>query len=196
MPQPHKKHRSETFRLKGWDYRNIGAYFITICTKNKEHFFGECANSKMKLSTMGIIAQGCWYQIPRLNTHIELGQFVVMPNHIHGILVISTDVNIATQEGYIAKNNEQGNSKDEKHPYYQKISPKSNSISRVIQQYKRAVTYHINKAFSDNNFAWQSLFHDHIIRNHESFINISNYIINNPNVWEDDTFNDSKVNQQ
>ncbi len=206
MSQHHKKYRSESFRLYNWDYRSEGAYFITICTKNRKHFFGECIEGKMKLSTMGIIAQGCWFQIPRYNHNITLGEFIVMPNHIHDILIIvpttSNDViyNIATKEKNISTTEdkiatkEKNISTEEKHPYFQKISPKSGSISRIIQQYKRSVTYHVRQAFPKTQFGWQSLFHDHIIRNNKAFQNISNYIANNPLAWKEDTF--SKQNKK
>lgn len=81
-------YRIPSARLPGWDYRHAGGYFITICTQNRTHFFGECQQGKMKLTTAGMIAQGCWYQIPYLNPHVHLGAFVVMPNHVHGILIL------------------------------------------------------------------------------------------------------------
>jgi hypothetical protein len=72
-----------------WDYGTNGAYFITICTKNRQYFFGECEKGKMKLSTLGAIAQGFWYEIPKHFPFVELGEFVVMPNHIHGVLILN-----------------------------------------------------------------------------------------------------------
>ena len=89
MAKYKNKYRIESTRLKGWDYRNPGEYFITICTQNRQHFFGECKNGKMKLSTAGAIAQGFWFEIPKHYDHVQLGEFVVMPNHVHGILILS-----------------------------------------------------------------------------------------------------------
>jgi hypothetical protein len=83
------KYRIPSARLQNWDYRWAGAYFITICTYNRVHYFGEIANQQMQLSRIGVIADILWYQIPRHTQNIELGSFVVMPNHIHGILILT-----------------------------------------------------------------------------------------------------------
>jgi putative transposase len=90
------KYRIPSARFPNWDYRKAGAYFITICTQNREYFFGEIIQNKMKMTTAGIIVKGCWYEIERLYPSVELGAFVVMPNHIHGILIIH-DISNATQ---------------------------------------------------------------------------------------------------
>ena len=83
------KYRIPSARHPNWDYGTNGAYFITICTKDRQYFFGESENGKMKLSTVGAIAQGFWYEIPKHFPFIELGEFVVMPNHIHGVLILN-----------------------------------------------------------------------------------------------------------
>ena len=79
MPKYRDKYRIESARRPGWDYRTPAAYFITICTKNRQHFFGECENGKMRLSPSGAIVQGVWYDIPNHFAHVQLGAFVVMP---------------------------------------------------------------------------------------------------------------------
>jgi len=87
------KYRIASIRLKNWDYRTNGAYFITICTGNRKHFFGEIVkidNKKtMVLNEIGAIAENFWIEIPKHFPFVELGNFVVMPNHIHGILIIN-----------------------------------------------------------------------------------------------------------
>lgn len=83
------KYRSDTSRLKNWDYTWDAAYFITICTKNREHYFGEIENGKMKLSKIGVLADVFWYEIKNHTKNVELDAFVVMPNHVHGILIIN-----------------------------------------------------------------------------------------------------------
>ena len=181
MAKFQNKYRIESIRLKGWDYRHTGAYFITICTHNRVHHFGECRDGKMKLSTMGLIVQGCWYEIPRLNDQVRLGEFVVMPNHVHGILML-VDGNEIGNGNEIAMDDNNNNE------YFKNITPKPGSVSRIIQQFKRAATYHLKCTFPDAEFAWQERFHDHIIRSEESFVRISNYIINNPLNWDEDMF--------
>jgi hypothetical protein len=76
------KYRIDSTRLTSWNYNGEGMYFVTICTKNREHFFGECKDKKMKLSSIGALIQGFWYQIPKHFPHVTLGEFIVMPNHI------------------------------------------------------------------------------------------------------------------
>jgi len=82
------KYRIESIRAQWWDYGWNGAYFITICCKNRKHYFGEIVNNKMVLSPLGIIADIFWHEITNHSKHVSLGEFVVMPNHIHGILLI------------------------------------------------------------------------------------------------------------
>jgi REP element-mobilizing transposase RayT len=79
----------KTPRLQTWDYRWAASYFITICTKNRLHYFGKIENAEMKLSNIGVIADILWYEIKNHAKNIELGEFAVMPNHIHGIIVIT-----------------------------------------------------------------------------------------------------------
>lgn len=81
-----KQYRIESSRASWWNYADGGTYFITICTKNKEHFFGEIKNNKMELSHYGVLANVFWHEIKNHTKNVELGAFVVMPNHIHGIL--------------------------------------------------------------------------------------------------------------
>ena len=83
------KFRNESTRLQNWDYRWDGSYFITICTKNREHFFGEISNGKMNLSNIGVLADIFWYEIKNHAKNIKLDAFVVMPNHIHAILILN-----------------------------------------------------------------------------------------------------------
>lgn len=86
------KYRIPSARLQTWDYANNGAYFITICTQNRHHFFGTIQNQEMKLSEIGKLAAQFWMEIPNHFPFIELGNFVVMPNHVHGILIINHSV--------------------------------------------------------------------------------------------------------
>lgn len=85
------KYRVESTRLKDWDYSSTGCYFITICTKNQECFFGDIVNGKIRLSKIGEIISHVWMEIPQHFHNIELDEFVIMPNHIHGIVIIHND---------------------------------------------------------------------------------------------------------
>ena len=125
----------------------------------------------MILSNVGVLADVFWHEIKNHAKHITLDAFVVMPNHIHGILILEGN----ETEDIITSENR-----------FQNIG--KNSISSIIGSYKSAVTKHANRLSFE--FGWQSRFHDHVIRNEESFKRIQNYIINNPKNWKDDRFFD------
>ena len=189
MPDKFKnKYRNGTFRLQSWDYNSKGFYFITICTQNREHYFGEIQNGKMILSEIGKFAEKYWLEIPNQFSFIRLHEFVVMPNHVHGILEIKNDNNIGLIGCWDAINRVPTTNHTEinggfagiKNPMFH------DNISRVIRWYKGRCSFEMRKIHAD--FQWQKLFHDHIIRNQQSFENISRYIINNPKNWKGDMF--------
>jgi len=199
MEKYQNKYRVESARLKGYDYGNTGLYFITICTANREYDFGEIINGKMQLSNLGVLADVFWHEIKNHSKNIELHQFVVMPNHIHGILEIvdNIDGNDVCDVGRdvgrdVACNVSTGIVNTTQKPINKqmsKISPKSGTVGRIIGSYKGAVSKHANRL--GLQFNWQSRFHDHIIRNEKSLEQIQSYIINNPQSWENDKFNQS-----
>ncbi|WET00629.1 transposase [Flavobacterium sp. YJ01] len=183
------KYRISSIRSQWWDYGWNGAYFITICTQNREHYFGEIQNSKMILSHVGIIADLLWHQIPTHHKNVELGDFVVMPNHIHGILIINKPLdNVDTDTGRV----------DTGHALYLPSSSSSspgsqrfqnigkNTISSIVGSYKSAVTKHANRLGYPHQ--WQKLFYDNIIRSNNDYQRISDYIVSNPENWAKDKF--------
>ncbi|MFT6962538.1 MAG: REP element-mobilizing transposase RayT [Flammeovirgaceae bacterium] len=178
----------KSYRLQGWDYRNGGLYFITILTKNRAHYFGEIENEKLIYSACGAIANVLWAELAHRHKHISLGEFVVMPNHIHGIIQIDdVDGNVPTKDNaniILTTNADVENLF--KNQQMSAISPKSGSISTIIRSYKSAVTKHCNRLDLDSG--WHVRFHDHIIRNEKAFNIISEYIINNPKNWKEDRF--------
>jgi len=172
------KYRISSNRLKNWDYGKNGAYFITICTRNREHFFGEivCVDGKneMHFNEIGVLANGFWSAIPNHFPFVALGNFQVMPNHVHGILIIDKknviddviDVVVETLQCNLSTENKIKNEQ------MAKISPKSGTISTIIRSYKSVVTKNAHYIHAD--FFWQERFHDHIIRDSESFERIQN----------------------
>ena len=191
------KYRIPSSRLQTWDYGTNGAYFITICTQNREHFFGVVQNGTVQLSEIGKIAEQLWLEIPNQFPFIELGNFVVMPNHVHGILIINKIVLQSVETRLIASNNieptdnketrliaslpnKNGGFSGDKNPML------NDNISKIIRWYKGRCSFECRKINSD--FGWQSRFHDHIIRNSKSFDIIQNYIFENPMNWEKDKF--------
>jgi REP element-mobilizing transposase RayT len=160
------------------------------------HYFGAIENGQMQLSEIGVIADVLWHEIPHHSPLVKLGEFVVMPNHIHGILILTEPApvvdggvdrrDVACNVSTTTTTTTKTPPMTEKNEFMSNISPKSNSISTIVRSYKSAVTKHAHRLGFD--FAWQTRFHDHIIRNGESFEKISNYIINNPVNWQEDKF--------
>ncbi|ADB40499.1 transposase [Spirosoma linguale] len=101
MDRFQNKFRTQSTRADWWDYGWAGAYFITICTAERQHFFGEIHEGKLQLSNIGILADVFWHEIRRHAQQVELGTFVVMPNHVHGILILNEPGNIANDTGNV-----------------------------------------------------------------------------------------------
>jgi REP element-mobilizing transposase RayT len=190
------KYRIESVRAAWWDYGWSGAYFITICTANRTPFFGEIKDNKMQLSPMGLLADVFWHEIKNHAENVELGAFVVMPNHVHGILILdkpeivsstesTTPVNVETRHALSLHHHQQS-------PAQQRFQNQGkNTVSSIIGSYKSAVTKHANRMglkHEEESFGWQSRFHDHIIRNDNEYQRINDYIENNPANWNNDTF--------
>ncbi|MBU3659553.1 MAG: transposase [Flavobacteriales bacterium] len=209
------KYRNGTFRAQWWNYGWNGAYFVTICTQDRECYFGEIKNGKMILSHVGVIAHLLWHEIPKHHQHIELGDFVVMPNHIHGIIIIDKPndreinngqtvgdqmVNGETVDGQMVDGETVGGQIivgaghalhlqlfDPTTPGSQRFQNiGKNTLSAVVGSYKSAVTKYANRLGYPNG--WQRLFHEHIIRNDAEYQRISDYIVANPENWEKDKF--------
>jgi len=171
------KYRSDTARALWWDYGKNGAYFITICTKGRKHFFGKIDSEKMELSATGEIAEKMWFEIPNHHEYVELGEFVVMPNHVHGIILLNKPVDVVGTGNALSLQDVGKNR-------FQHIG--KNTISSIVGSYKSAVTKHANRLGLPNG--WQSRFHDRIIRDADEYDRIAEYIIKNPEKWFLDTF--------
>lgn len=205
------KYRISSARAPFWDYGCTAAYFVTICTQDRKCYFGDVVDGKMNLSGIGIIADVLWHEIKNHTQNVELGQFVVMPNHIHGILIINNDNDdrathddgithsvVETTHALSLPHTLSLPPPQQQSPPQQTIGQKrfqhqgKNTLSSIIGSYKSAVTKHAHRLGFD--FAWQSRFHDHIIRDEQSFQTIANYIANNPLKWGNDKFNKMNKN--
>ena len=190
-----KIHHRHSIRLKGYDYSQAGLYFITICVQDRKCRFGKIENDEMIWNSLGEHANKCWLEIPEHFPNVVLHEHIVMPNHVHGIIQLTGDAVVrsrhvvtvqpdATTEGTSHVMSQQPPTL----PFQNKFSqPIPGSISVIIQQFKSSVKRWCNQNGYDH-FTWHSRFHDHIIRNEQSYQTISNYIINNPAKWQDDKF--------
>ncbi len=196
-------HKRRSIRLKNFDYSREGLYFITICCKNREHLFGEIVDGKMILNDIGEMAQICWNAIPEHFENVSLHSFVIMPNHVHGIIEIVTNVGA---KYFSPENNEHCtkhfspehdehwakhfSSENDEH-WAKDISPQpkgtSKTVGSIVRGFKIGVTKWVRQN-TDIYQVWQRNYHEHIIRNENAYIKISEYIRNNPQKWDEDCF--------
>ena len=195
------KYRIPSTRLQNWDYGWNAIYFVTICTKDRNHYFGEITDGEMQLSPVGAIADVLWYELENHFDNIKLDAFVVMPNHIHGIISINNhgenlDDRVNVYNGGNGRDNACVVSTLRDVPPLRDATKTigqqrfqhqgSKTLSSIVGSYKSAVSRYAH--MSGYDFAWQSRFYDNIIRNNDVLIKIQSYIIDNPIKWNDDKF--------
>ena len=174
-----EKHHRRSIRLKKYDYTQPGAYFVTIVAYQRVCLFGELVNEEIQLNESGRILEGCWCAIPDHFTNVELGAYVVMPNHIHGIIVINdrADAAASARRGTIYRA-----------PTEQFGKPVNGSIPTIIRTFKSAVTRRIGRELNATGI-WQRNYYEHVIRYHEDWDRIHRYIESNPPMWAEDNEN-------
>ena len=186
---PNKHHR-KSIRLDGYDYSQAGAYFVTIVTYQRDCLFGKIENEEMLLNDFGKIADECWLAIPEHFPNVELGAHVIMPNHVHGVVVICDDESAShlgtTDDGRRGAALLRPYDDDNTH----KINVKPGSLGAIVRSYKSAVSYRINKEHNATGI-WQRNYYEHIIRNADEANRIHLYIEANPAQWDDDDENPS-----
>lgn len=201
------KYRIESARYQNWDYTSNGYYFVTICTHNREYFFGDVVADKMQLSPVGKIVAEEWHKTAQIRSYIELDEWVIMPNHLHGIIIIKNQPPpplVETPHRGVSQQakfhpQETFHPEAKFHPqetFHRNVSTKSRlkpkSLGSILGQIKTACTKRIWEAGFDD-FEWQNRFYDHIIRDDQSLHNIQEYIINNPLKWELDKNNPANL---
>jgi REP element-mobilizing transposase RayT len=151
-----------SIRLKGYDYTQEGLYFVTICVQNRERIFGKIAEGKMILNDAGKIVEMVWNELPQHYSNIQLDAFVVMPDHIHGIIIITE---------YKSTH----------------IESRRHGLSEIVRGLKTFSARKINELHNTiGKKLWQRNYYEHIIRTETECLNIANYIKNNPQKWEKD----------
>ena len=176
-----QKHHRRSIRLKQYDYTQPGGYFVTIVTYQRDLLFGEITNEEMQLNEFGCIADECWRAIPDHFTNVELGACVIMPNHVHGIIVINDGMATNSSPFVGAR-------------HASPLPPcgvKPNSIGAIVGSFKSAVTKRIGRELNATGI-WQRNYYEHIIRNHEDWDRIHRYIESNPSMWAEDQENSMK----
>jgi REP element-mobilizing transposase RayT len=185
-------HHRQSMRLKGFDYASPGYYFITICAQNRECFFGNISQGILELNDAGEMIKDGWKNLTQRFNHILLENYVIMPNHLHGIIHIKGSQPFQTINDYFKDREKIINNTE-------LINPPSgtlkNSISRIIQAFKSISTNRYIESVRIHNWPpfekhlWQNNFYDYIIRNMKELCEIRRYIKNNPINWESDEYN-------
>jgi len=190
------RYRIESMRLRNYDYSQPGAYFITICTNNRECLFGNVEKGKMILNDAGNFAGQCWLEIPMHYPNVTLDAFVIMPNHIHGIIVINKEID----SGIVETNNhsslrlprQTGEPHQTGEPQTFSVNCNFRSPSKTIGSIVRGFKIGVTKWFRRNTCVydvWQPNYYEHIIRNKTELYRIRKYIIDNPANWQNDNQN-------
>ena len=172
-------HHRRSIRLQDYDYSQEGYYFVTRCTKDRIEYFGEIKNGEMELSKIEEIVQKCWYEIPEHFNNVTLDEFIIMSNHVHGIIVIENDC------GYVGAYRRHAPTTTNKYL-------KPNSLGSIIIQFKSIATKRI-WLIGYCDFAWQRNYYEHIIRNEKELNQKRRYIIDNPLQWELDRNNPENI---
>ncbi len=163
-----KPERKTSPRLKDFDYSQAGAYFVTICTFKKACLLGEIANGMMLLNPSGEIAFSTWEDMPNHYPHVQLDQFIIMPNHVHGIIFLT----------------------DLRRDRFLNLSLQRHSLSEIIRGFKTWSAKWVNEDLGKTGTPiWQRSFYDRIIRDQEELLRIQEYTLNNPIKWEEDEEN-------
>jgi len=199
-------HHRKSIRLKGYDYSQAGAYFITICIQDRKCLFGNIGKDEMVLNENGMIAYNEWEKLPERFVNMELDVFQIMPNHMHGIIVLNgVGATLA-----VAQNNNDAvvpvdktiiTTNDDIDGDWAGASPaptEPTTIGDIVGAYKSLVANECLKIFKQKwaevnpaptmGKLWQRNYYEHIIRDEQSYHRISEYIINNPANWKDDKF--------
>ncbi len=173
--------RRRSIRLKHYDYSQAGGYFVTVCTRNRECLFGEVADGTMRLNDCGRVVQHAWDELPARFPSVQTDAFIVMPNHIHGIIVVIVGAQfIAPDQPGVTKPPTPGN------VGARFIAP-APALGKIIRTFK-AVTTRRLRAAGLAMFAWQRNYYEHIVRNEKDLEKIREYVVNNALRWVEDEY--------
>jgi REP element-mobilizing transposase RayT len=170
---PPSKQIRKKLRLENYDYRSPGAYFVTICTQGHQPILGKIFNQNVELTWKGKIVHDLWEEIPQHFSIVKLDEFVVMPNHVHGIIWIV----------------EQNTSMPHPQEKFSSLNPQIGSLGVIVRSFKSAVTRKVNQnSHTPGVRFWQRSFHDHILRNDNDLDHHRKYILENPIRWKLDEY--------
>ena len=182
----HSDHHRRSIRLSGYDYKEAGAYFITVCTHRRRCLFGDVIDGEMRLNDAGHVVYDVWDELPTHYPNVELDAFVVMPNHAHGIVILASPADLSDRT-----------SPRIPHSVGAGFKPalRSHGLPEIVRGFKTFTARQINDICVTSGMpVWQRNYYEHIIRNEESLAGIRQYITDNPARWADDPENPKTSN--
>lgn len=181
-------HRNGTIRLSGYDYSRAGAYFVTTCTYGRANLFGKIVKNEMRLNVYGRMVQEVWNGLPGHYPHVALDAFVIMPNHIHGIVVLTTPVGAGLKPAPTPKS--APTPKPASITNDCKTAPTRHGLPEIVRAFKTFSARQINELrHTPGTPVWQRNYYEHIIRNNAALNRIRQYVKTNPDHWKRDREN-------
>lgn len=189
MAEP-TKHRCRSIRLKDFDYARAGACFVTVCVRNKECLLGEIIHGELAMTTLGTVVQSIWDDLPHYYLNIDVDAFTIMPNHVHGIIILGEDITRSAGAGPRAcpsEHRQKGQPRG--------AAPTKMSLPDVVHRFKSLTTTRYRQAVAEHisrpspGRLWQRNYYEHVIRNENKLNRIRQYVVDNPLKWELDPEN-------
>jgi len=187
------KHHRRSIRMNGYDYRQAGAYFVTICVQDRVCLFGDIVGNEMRLNDVGRLVQSTWDDLPHRFTAVDLDMTIVMPNHFHGIITVGallaaplSDMSGSVNAGAGANAGAVANAG---------AASSAPTLGNIMRAFKSISAINVNRFLERSGHPlWQRNYYEHIIRNEESLNRIRQYIIDNPARWATDHENPDAMN--
>ena len=169
-------HHRKSIRLRGYDYSQAGMYFVTICTQDRMCLFGDITDGEIRMNEYGDIAWAAWRDLPNHYAHIELDEFIVMPNHVHWIVRIVDAVGAGLKPARTE-------------PARTDPAPTKHGLPEIVRAFKTYSARRINERRRMSGVSvWQRNYYEHIIRDEAAHLKIAEYIQTNPQRWQEDTY--------
>jgi len=198
-----RKHHRRSIRLKGYDYSSEGAYYVTTLTQSRECLFGEIIDGEMYLSKYGEIIQKWWEEIPIHFPNVKLGAFVIMPNHVHGIIFITTQRRgeVLSPDNNPNQNNQNTDPMEISQQRGESLQQDGETpplhlptLGQIVAYFKYQSTKEMNMIENTKTITkfWQRNYYEHIIRSEKELKQKTDYILDNPSRWDEDAENPLK----
>jgi putative transposase len=192
MTSGHPPRRRKSLRLASWDYGWAGAYFVTIVTHGRAPLFGVVVDGAVRLNGYGDIAAQCWEEIPAHFPHAIADVYVVMPNHVHGIVILDNPSSL-TEHGVGAYHDTPLRQRAQQNDALLPTHAPPGSLGVIMRMYKGSVARRINQSrWKGGGPVWQRNYYEHIVRNERELNATREYILYNPGRWDDDPENPAR----